>query len=231
MNLFRRNVRDLAQRRHARCRQGVRKHDGHCHVELVEGSGPELSLQTESLLHIRLRSAALVLCAGSTAFLLKRLLYDSMEGATDPTLVFGDHVLFVLHTVNVTVLALITATLWQRKFVWCTTSLRWFEAAIFGSTTFFFAAAQHYATLFTAKQYGYVDVPIGMWCGLVLVYCLFIPTTPARSSARAAVLTGLRTPASPPARRPVPRCPTRVELCPASPSRRNSPPHPLSSQP
>ena len=167
--------------------QGIPKHDGHCHVELVEGSGPQLSLQTESLLRIRLRSAALVLCAGSAAFLAKRLLYDSMEGATDPTLVFGDRALLVLHAVNVIVLALIAATLWQRKFVWCTPSLRWFEAAIFGSTTIFFAAVQHYVTLFTAKQYGYVDVPIGMWCALVLVYCLFIPNT----WRRAAVIIGV----------------------------------------
>ena len=67
--------------------------------------------------------------------------------------------------------------------MWCTPSLRWFEAAIFGSTTIFFAAVQHYATLFTAKQYGYVDVPIGMWCALVLVYCVFIPNTWRRAAA------------------------------------------------
>jgi len=160
-----------------------RKHAAPCHVELVEGSGPELSLQTESLLRVRLRSAALVLCVGSAAFLAKRLMYDSMQQATDPTMVFGDHVLMWLHTLNVVVLAIITATLWQRKCLWCTSSLRWFEAAIFGSTTVFFAAVQHYATLFTAKQFGYVHVPVGMWCALVLVYCLFIPNTWRRAAA------------------------------------------------
>ena len=107
--------------------------------------------------------AALVLCVGSAAFLAKRLMYDSMQQATDPTLLFGDHVLLWLHTLNVVVLAAITAALWQKKWVWCTRSLRWLEAAIFGSTTVFFAAAQHFATLFTAKQYGYVHVPVGMW--------------------------------------------------------------------
>src|SRR6185437_8068797 len=75
-------------------------------VEFLEGSSPELSLETQSLLQARLRSAALVLCVGSEAFLLKRALIDRVEEGVDATLAFDDHILFVLHVANVLGLAL-----------------------------------------------------------------------------------------------------------------------------
>jgi eukaryotic-like serine/threonine-protein kinase len=161
--------------------------DAHCRVELVEGSSPELSSQTQSLLHVRLRSAAIVLFSGSLLFLLKRLFYDSMQGATDPTLVFGDHFLFAFHVVNVVGLGSIAALL-CRKRKWCMLSLRGFELGIFGLSTLFFATVQHYSTLFTAEQYGYADDPIGVWCLLILVYGMFIPNTWRRAACVIAVI-------------------------------------------
>ena len=160
---------------------------GHRRVELVEGSSPELSRQTQSLFQIRLRSAALVLCVGSEAFLLKRALYDRVDPAADPTLAFGDNILFVLHVTNVLSLALIAVMLWHWKRAWSMRALRLFELATFGSTTLLFAAVQHYSTIATAKQFNFVDVPIGIWCGLVLAYGMLIPN----GWRRAAVVIGL----------------------------------------
>ena len=59
--------------------------------------------------------AALVLCVGSEAFLLKRALVDRVEAGADPTLAFDDHILFVLHVANVIGLALIAGLLWHWK--------------------------------------------------------------------------------------------------------------------
>jgi serine/threonine-protein kinase len=160
---------------------------GHRRVELVEGSSPELSLQTQSLLQTRLRSAALVLCVGSEAFLLKRALYDRVDAATDPALAFDDHILFLLHVTNVLSLGLIAAMLWHWKRNWSMRALRLFELATFGSTTLLFAAVQHYSTIATASRYNFVDVPIGIWCGLVLAYGMLIPN----SWRRAAVVIGV----------------------------------------
>jgi serine/threonine-protein kinase len=151
-------------------------------VELVEGSGPLLSAQTQSLLHVRLRGAALVLAAGSGVFLAKRFIYDSMGAATDPTIVFDDHLLLGLHVVHFLAMAALTSVLWRRSIRWSVAQLHAFELAIFGTTVIFFAAVQHYATLFTAKQYDYADDPIGVWCILILVYGMFIPNTWRRAA-------------------------------------------------
>ena len=57
-------------------------------VALVEGSGPGLSGETRLLLRTRLRAAALVLCLGSLAFLIRDLLTKDMVFA-DPSLRAG----------------------------------------------------------------------------------------------------------------------------------------------
>lgn len=160
---------------------------GGCRVALVQGTGAELSMETCSVLHVRLRAATLVLGLGSGAFLIKRLFYDRMEGATDPGLVFGDRFVFLLHVAQVAVLLVCGLLLSLRNRAWNIRALRGFELLVFGSTTFFFAALQHYVTVFTAKQFGYLDEPIGIWCGLVLIYGMFIPN----SWRRAALVIGV----------------------------------------
>jgi serine/threonine-protein kinase len=152
-------------------------------VELVTGGrSGEQTLQTCSLLGVRLRAAALVMGLACVAFLVKRFLYDSMQGAVDPDLVFGDRLLLWLHAITTTTLLVAAGLLWDCGQGWSITALRRFELAIFGSTTLFFAATQHYITLFTGRTFGYVDTPTGIWCTLVLVYGLFIPNTWRRAA-------------------------------------------------
>src|SRR4051812_49042246 len=85
---------------------GVTPPKEHCpcpKVQLVEGSGSGQSSETRSLLQLRLRAAALVLLAGSAAFLVREVLTDH---GSDPTLDADDRIRFWLHVLHVAVLSI-----------------------------------------------------------------------------------------------------------------------------
>jgi len=151
------------------------------------GTAPDPSATLRALWQSRLRSAALALCVGSEAFLLKRALYDRIEVDAETARLAGGHLLFIVHAANVVVLWLIAVMLWRRERVWSWAGLRLIEAVMFGSTAVCFALLQHQSTIYSLAQFGTVDVPVAIWCGLVLVYALFIPN----SWRRAALVIGL----------------------------------------
>lgn len=148
-------------------------------VELVEGSGPDLSDETRVLLRTRLRAAALVFCLGSLAFFLRDFLTTDPPSA-DPTLDHHQTFLRWFHVVHVSVMALVSFKLCSK----CDLSLRWLRVAetlIFGLTALFFVAVQHCVTL-VAARIGYVFNPVALWFTLMFTYAIYIPNTWRRAA-------------------------------------------------
>jgi tRNA A-37 threonylcarbamoyl transferase component Bud32 len=155
-------------------------------VQLVEGSGPEQSSETRSLLQVRLRGAALVLLLGSAAFLIREFLTFDAHTHHDQNLVMGERIMFWLHVVHVSVLAIVSVLLW-RKTAMNSRQLRFMELVVFGWTAVFFIRVQHLSTLHCATEMGFIPNPVAMWSILVFTYAIFIPNT----WRRAAVIIGL----------------------------------------
>jgi eukaryotic-like serine/threonine-protein kinase len=153
-------------------------------VELVRGSRPALSGQTESLLRVRLRAAALVLFLGSAAFLAKSFASPPRPLA-DPALAADASVVDLLHVALVAVLGATSMLLWTRRERSIRT-LRWAELIVFGATGAFFVVVQHFSTVLSAQQMRYVSNPVSYWYALMFTYAIFIPT----SWRRAAVVLG-----------------------------------------
>ena len=150
-----------------------------CKVHLVEGSGTELSGETENLLRSRLRSAALLLFAGFAAFLvwhITRLSFATVEM----------FVLFVLHCLTTVVLGLIALSLCSRCQM-TTKQLRWVELITFGLPVVFSVLLQHSKALLWADWHGVIPPVSGVWLLQIFLYALFIPNT----WKRAAVVIGL----------------------------------------
>ncbi len=157
-------------------------------IELVEGSAGGLTNQTQCLLRVRLRAAALVLFVGSSAFLLERLFNASRHLISkDPLLQSGERLVVLFHVFHVVMLGLTTAVLWGRCHQFSMRQLRLAELAIFGWTGLFFLRVQHFTTLYYANEQGYVPNPVGMWFALIFTYAIFIPNT----WRRAAVVIGV----------------------------------------
>ncbi len=83
-------------------------------VELVRGRRPHLSGQVQSLLHVRLRAAALVLFLGSAAFLFKNF---ATPPRAYPNAALADDARMVnfLHMALVAILGAASIVLWSRK--------------------------------------------------------------------------------------------------------------------
>ena len=153
-------------------------------VALVEGSGPGLSGETRLLLRTRLRAAAVVLCLGSAAFLLRTIVSGGMLDGDSP---LGPNETFLnwFHVVHVAVLALVSYKLCWR----CNLSLRALRAAelvIFGLTGLFFACVQHFANRVSISVDHVAYNPVGIWFCLMFTYAIYIPNT----WRRAAVVIG-----------------------------------------
>jgi len=153
-------------------------------VELIEGSGQDLSDETRLLLRTRLRAAALVFCLGSLAFLIKDL-FTPRTALALPHTEWQEDFLFWMQVVQICVLGLVSYKLCSK----CDLSLRWLrvaETVIFGLTALFFVAVQHFATVYAASQFGYVFNPVALWYALMFTYAIYIPNT----WRRAAVILG-----------------------------------------
>jgi serine/threonine-protein kinase len=152
-----------------------------CRVALVEGSRPELSRETQSLLQSRLRSAALLLALGFFLFLIQDTFLVQWNDARRVGL-------YIFHAVTTVVLALVGTRLCQR----CPATvrlLRPMELVIFGLTAVFFVVMQSLEILcwFPEGTHEYIESPTAPWIMLIFIYALFIPNT----WRRAAVVTGL----------------------------------------
>lgn len=153
-------------------------------VELVRGSRPGMSGQTESLLRVRLRAAGLVLFLGSAAF-LARSFASPPRPLSDPELAADASVVELLHVALVAVLGATSMLLWTRRERSLRT-LRWAELIIFGATGAFFIIVQHFSTVVSAYHGRPIPNPVSYWYALMFTYAIFIPTT----WRRAAVVLG-----------------------------------------
>lgn len=158
-----------------------------CKVHLVEGSGPELSGETENLLRSRLRSAALLTFAGFAVFLVWHIW--QLELRTEQIFVF------VAHVVSTAILGAIGFSLCSRCTM-TTRQLRRVELVAFGIPIAFFLLLQHTKAIAWADTYGMLP-PLGaLWLLEMFVYALFIPNNWQRAAGvigtmAAAPLAGL----------------------------------------
>ena len=157
-------------------------------VELVEGSTGGLTSQTECLLRVRLRAAALVLFLGSSAFLVERLFISDALHMKEPLLRSGAQMLLGFHIFHVAMLGLTTLVLWRRCQQLSLRQLRLAELAIFGWTGLFFLRVQHFNTLYCVTELGHVPNSAGMWYVLLFTYAIFIPNHWRRAAAVMTVL-------------------------------------------
>jgi tRNA A-37 threonylcarbamoyl transferase component Bud32 len=146
---------------------------------LVEGSGPQLSGETECLLQERLRLAALLMAFGFLTIFVKSLL---TLGEFDTTL---EWLLFSAHTTVMVVTGLIGLRLHQQCPL-LRQHLRGIEAIVFGGPAVFTLLMQ-YVLLSESAALGYLVPVLPPWMFLIFVYALFIPNT----WRRAAVVIGL----------------------------------------
>ena len=146
-------------------------------TQLVAGSGPHLSRETQSLLRVRLLAAAAVFLIGFLAFLVRHIAGLIAGEPLDPVLL-GSHLLVVA--------ALATTTLALRgKAPASMGKLRIAELVIFGMPALFFLLLQHRVTLSDVAR-NYMPPPMSFWLVLISTYGMFIPNT----WRRAAVVIG-----------------------------------------
>lgn len=141
--------------------------------EIIAGSGPHLTKETQTLLRLRLRAAALILLVGFGVFLVRHIIGVLMGEPLSPGLL-SFHVLVVL------VLGVSAAPLCQK----CPVSIRKLriaELVVFGLPTAFFVMLQHRATLEDAGR-GFMPPPMPFWLLLIFTYGMFIPNTWRRAA-------------------------------------------------
>ncbi|HEV3079550.1 MAG TPA: serine/threonine-protein kinase [Gemmataceae bacterium] len=141
--------------------------------EFIQGSGPHLTTETQSLLRLRLRAAAFILLVGFGIFLVRHVVGVIMGEPLD-LLLLGMHILVVL------VLGFSTLPLCRQ----CPVSLRKLRVAellIFGLPAVFFLLLQHRVTLSDVAR-SYLPPPMPFWLLLIFTYAMFIPNTWRRAA-------------------------------------------------
>src|SRR5262249_57848189 len=134
--------------------------------ESVDGSGPHLTKETQSLLRLRLRAAALILLVGFGVFLVRHVV-GVLTGEPLHPLLLGVHILVVL------VLGFSSMPLCRQ----CPVSMRKLRVAellIFGLPAVFFLLLQHRMTLDDVAR-GFMPPPMPFWLLLIFTYGMFIP--------------------------------------------------------
>lgn len=161
-----------------------------CRMAMVEGTAPELTGETESLLRGRLRLAAGIMFFGYLVFLPQHF------ARADFTLP-GNVFLFVFHCLLTIVLGALGGGLCRRCHI-PGRRLRTAELVMFGLSAAFLAAVQLLIVLRQCRElvqirdvFPYETVQVyrfeGLWLLLVLTYALFVPNT----WRRAAVVIGV----------------------------------------
>jgi eukaryotic-like serine/threonine-protein kinase len=147
------------------------------HVALVEGSGPQISVETATLLRLRLQAAALSLLLACSAFFLYRLATGKLRGPQGD-LLFGAQIALLV-ALGVSWLSLRRRCRIPNHF------LRAHELLIFGSPALFMLLLER-VRLGQCVELGYLPNPVSPWCLLIFTYALFIPN----NWRRAAVVIG-----------------------------------------
>ncbi len=146
-----------------------------CRVHLVEGTGGELTGETEQLLRSRLRSASLVLASGFATFLLWHLSLTKLATNLEfYTLLSHIAVTVALAGIGLSLCGKCTKSI---------ASLRWLELAVFGLPIAFFVLIQFGKTVDMVEN---KDVHPGLsavWLLPIFVYALFIPNAWQRAAS------------------------------------------------
>ena len=132
-------------------------------VAIVEGSCPQISTETATLLRTRLRAAAGLLCLAFGSFFIWRLLMGGVQPSID----------FAFHFGVTAVLGLSFFSL-CRKCAISLPVLRAYELAIFGLPTAYFVHQQFWVSKFLAER-GMMHDQLAPWVGTVFIYAMFIP--------------------------------------------------------
>jgi serine/threonine-protein kinase len=141
--------------------------------DVVSGSGPHLTTETQALLRLRLRAAALILLIGFGVFLVRHVIGVLTDEALSP-LLLGFHVLVVL------VLGVLAVRLLRHRDA-SIKKLRIEELVIFGLPAAFFLMLQHRVTLEDGGR-GVMPPPLPFWLLLIFTYGMFIPNTWRRAA-------------------------------------------------
>jgi len=146
-----------------------------CHPkrEIVAGSGPHLTNETQALLRSRLHSAALMLLVGFGIFLIRHLVGVFTGEPLFPVLL-GFHALVVF------VLGVLGAPFWWHLDL-SIKRLRLAELVIFGFPAAFFLMLQLRVTLDDAAR-SVMPPPLPFWLLLIFTYGMFIPNTWRRAA-------------------------------------------------
>ncbi len=139
-------------------------------VAIVEGSSPQISTETATLLRGRLRAAAALLFLAFGSFFAWRLFRGRIGQSFD----------FYFH-LTVTLVLGSSFFLLCRRCVISLTKLRGYELAIFGLPVAYFVHQQYWVSKIMADQ-GRTSDQLSPWVGTVLIYAMFIPNTWRRAS-------------------------------------------------
>jgi tRNA A-37 threonylcarbamoyl transferase component Bud32 len=160
--------------------EGIESSTARPAMALVEGSGLELTRETQLLLGRRLRLAAVLMFVGFAVFLVRHLF---LTGSALPREGFY----LVAHAAVTIVLGLFAWRLCHR----CVLPLRWLrviELLLFGLPAAYFLTLT-YSVVLEASQKGHFEIFEGPWLLLIFVYALFIPNTMRRAAIFIACLT------------------------------------------
>jgi serine/threonine-protein kinase len=141
--------------------------------KIVAGSAPQLTKETQGLLRVRLRAAALMLLLGFGLFLIRHVVGVL---TTEPF----DVPLLVLHFIVVIVLSFVSILLCRQ----CPLSMRKLriaELVIFSLPAAFFLLLQHRVMLSEIAR-GFMPAPMPFWLLLIFTYGMFIPNSWRRAA-------------------------------------------------
>lgn len=144
-------------------------------VEFIEGSGPQISTETATLLRNRLRAAAGLMGLAFGSFLVWRLINNGIKPYWD----------FAFHLVVTGTLVFSFVSLCRK----CTLPLkvlRAYELAVFALPVAYFAYSQYWTSQLLAVR-GLMFNDLAAWVGTIFIYAMFIPNT----WRRAAVFIGI----------------------------------------
>jgi serine/threonine-protein kinase len=154
--------------------KSLRSRPGRGHVEIVAGTGPQLEHETQTLLRIRLRAAALVLFAGIGAFFVRDLFVS-------------DAPIFWFRLATVLLLGGATAIL-SSRILFTLRQLRGIEVALFSLTSLYLAVYQYQLVLSKANEgnpvfeLAAVKSCVLYFFAVMLLYGTFIPNTWQRAA-------------------------------------------------